>query len=50
MLFVRERNLLAYLANPTPISSVPEPTSLTLFGVGTLGLAGWRLRRKHAPV
>jgi hypothetical protein len=26
---------------------VPEPTTLALFGLGTLGLAGWRLRRKH---
>jgi hypothetical protein len=28
-------------------NTVPEPTSLALFGVGKLGLAGWRLRRKH---
>jgi hypothetical protein len=29
-----------------PIVPVPEPTTLALFGVGTLGLAGWRLRRR----
>jgi hypothetical protein len=28
-------------------AAIPEPTSLALFGVGTLGLAGWRLRRKQ---
>jgi hypothetical protein len=26
---------------------VPEPSSLALFGLGSLGLAGWRLRRRH---
>jgi hypothetical protein len=29
--------------------TVPEPASLALFGLGTLGLAGWRLRRQHSP-
>jgi hypothetical protein len=33
-----------------PLASVPEPSSLALFGLGTLGLAGWRLRRKLLPV
>jgi hypothetical protein len=28
-----------------PAAAVPEPTSLALFGVGALGLAGWRLWR-----
>jgi hypothetical protein len=32
----------------SPPSTVPEPSTLALFGLGTLGLAGWRLRRQHA--
>jgi hypothetical protein len=34
-------------ANALALATVPEPTALALFGLGTLGLAGWRLRRKH---
>jgi hypothetical protein len=36
------------LNGPGPIT-VPEPTGLALFGLGIAGLAGWRVRRQHAP-
>jgi cytochrome c biogenesis factor len=36
-----------------PASAVPEPASLTILGIGALGLFGYRLRRRRhatAPV
>jgi PEP-CTERM motif len=34
----------------TSLSSVPEPSSMIMVGVGALGLAGYRLRRRAARV
>jgi hypothetical protein len=40
-------NLGGSFASETPLSAVPEPTSLTLAGLGALGLAWTRLRRRN---
>jgi hypothetical protein len=36
------------IAIASPQSLVPEPTTLAIFGIGLLGLAGMRRRRKAA--
>ena len=41
--------LNTYQVDGTPLASeAPEPSSLTLFGLGALGLAGYRWRRRRA--
>lgn len=37
-----------YIDNLEGVSGVPEPTSLTLLAVGTLGMIGYRYRRRAA--
>jgi hypothetical protein len=39
----------AVVSLSSPSSTIPEPASLTLFGVGTLGLLGYRWRKRAAP-
>lgn len=44
----KEPNDLAFTLNDTPISNVPEPITLSLFGAGLAGAVAMRRRKKAA--
>jgi hypothetical protein len=46
LIFVVDPGAMATFSGEFPSSAVPEPTSMAIFGLGALGMAAYRARRK----